>query len=89
MEYPLTFIYYYSHYVGCCLNPCSNGIPSDKKIYNYESIRMCLNPCSNGIPSDNCTTSVRTSTQIVLILVLMEYPLTQQGSINGCRFVMS
>ena len=83
MEYPLTFIYYYSHYVGCCLNPCSNGIPSDKKIYNYESIRMCLNPCSNGIPSDNCTTSVRTSTQIVLILVLMEYPLTCQSQASG------
>ena len=35
-----------------CLNPCSNGILSDKKdgCVNIKVVR--LNPCSNGILSD-------------------------------------
>ena len=36
-----------------CLNPCSNGIPSDRFYCAIIKHRVSLNPCSNGIPSDS------------------------------------
>ena len=61
--------------VICCLNPCSNGIPSDLKLWKQLSNQSSLNPCSNGIPSD-WQQIQKWLTAWVLILVLMEYPLT-------------
>ena len=52
MEYPLTADAIKTNINGICLNPCSNGIPSDSK--------------EDSTNKDND----------VLILVLMEYPLT-------------
>ena len=55
MEYPLTMTYSPLNCRKCCLNPCSNGIPSD-----YSD-------------------SVDGVSEGVLILVLMEYPLTKKN----------
>ena len=39
-------------------------------------IWISLNPCSNGMPSDNLASATHLFTPDVLILVLMECPLT-------------
>ena len=41
-----------------------------------RKISSCLNPCSNGIPSDPYVLVSNDDDSSVLILVLMEYPLT-------------
>ena len=34
------------------LNPCSNGMPSDRINLQNRFNKKSLNPCSNGMPSD-------------------------------------
>ena len=54
MEYPLTISRSHEYGQEVCLNPYSNGIPSDYLFLGYASILLrCLNPYSNGIPSDH------------------------------------
>ena len=65
------------------LNPCSNGIPSDSHNRHISKVGCgSLNPCSNGIPSDCIIGNHNGYALRVLILVLMEYPLTQLNSIR-------
>ena len=52
MECPLTKEDYYWGRNPYCLNPCSNGMPSDIKNAQLYLQELCLNPCSNGMPSD-------------------------------------
>ena len=61
-----------------CLNPYSNGICSLSGMNNIaiRIICKCLNPYSNGICSlRNCRACWKTWTNLVLILILMEYAL--------------
>ena len=60
-----------------CLNPYSNGIPSDIFPGKVEKKEVkSLNPYSNGIPSDSVLNLEECASVRVLILILMEYPLT-------------
>ena len=58
------------------LNPCSNGMPSDMTVEAYKKEVERLNPCSNGMPSDLLNKPFICDEDYVLILVLMECPLT-------------
>ena len=87
MEYPLT-----EYGIRCCncsklcLNPYSNGIPSDNSEAYARINNKCLNPYSNGIPSDNDMGDPEYKDGSVLILILMEYPLTSLGGIIAFLF---
>ena len=59
MEYPLTGQSLLCRIGNKCLNPCSNGIPSDSWICACYRWQYRLNPCSNGIPSDNIGGEIR------------------------------
>ena len=52
MECPLTMHLLMVVHLNHCLNPCSNGMPSDIEHLQTENRKACLNPCSNGMPSD-------------------------------------
>ena len=56
-----------------CLNPCFNGRYSQSFFCIQKERRQRLNPCFNGRYSQRTLTKLsRTTTQSVLILVLME-----------------
>ena len=65
------------------LNPYSNGICSTRSVSVYvRSMPISLNPYSNGICSTRDLHSAdRSSTIVVLILILMEYALRGQKKI--------
>ena len=53
-------------------------------LQDFRNLRktQCLNPYSNGIPSDLNELGVGTKVSPVLILILMEYPLTIKGGVS-------
>ena len=78
MEYPLTWKQNLLRKKEPGLNPYSNGISSDLLDLAAAQKVKSLNPYSNGIPSDLRTSRFCKKTNSVLILILMEYPLTNK-----------
>ena len=58
------------------LNPYSNGILPDFYVWDTRTKNSCLNPYSNGILPDCTYRTNKLSWLDVLILILMEYSLT-------------
>ena len=88
MECPLTSNYRLLPRTPSCLNPCSNGMPSDIRPFEQMDIQffvliLVLMECP--LTYQNKSNMIRIN---VLILVLMECPLTQMSNIGDALTIV-